>query len=154
MKQSEFVENALEVSNGDRNQAVEMVRVGILSGECPYSKITPETTEEDRQKLAKSYSSALVANELKKNPKWNGGEKYTPKNPRGPRANAALLKEIQTFEKQRDIARQSGLDEEHIQLLTMVIEKKINILQTILKKETEVVVMDKEALKLELGITG
>ena len=102
MNQKEFVKQSilLSISEGLTGtpmieRSIEFVFNGLVDGICPYGKITPEMNLEDRIKEAKSYAGPVVKNYLKKDKDLNGGIKYTPTNPRGPRMSGEL-KELHT----------------------------------------------------------
>jgi hypothetical protein len=149
MKQSEFVDKSLTESNGDVNQAIEMVRQGILSGECPYSKMTPDLDDTTRQKLAKNYASAVVKDALKKDKKWNGGVEYVPLTKRGPRRSATLMKNLKQFESYRDLALEKGCDEHFMDN----IERLIALTKSELEKaeEKEITLPTNEELEMLLA---
>ena len=97
MNQKEFVKQSilLSISEGLTGtpmieRSIEFVFNGLVDGICPYGKITPEMNLEDRIKEAKSYAGPVVKNYLKKDKDLNGGIKYTPTNPRGPRMTGEL----------------------------------------------------------------
>jgi hypothetical protein len=98
MNQREFVKNAILsaitmglVGQAMVDQSIETVFNGLVDGTCPYGKITPDMTLEAKVKEAKAYASPVVKNYIKKDKDLNGGVKYTPTNPRGPRKSKELI---------------------------------------------------------------
>ena len=97
MNQKEFVKQSILSASAEGltgnamvDRAIEFVFNGLVDGTCPYGKITSEMTIEAKVKEAKAYASPVVKNYIKKDKDLNGGVKYTPTNPRGPRQSKEL----------------------------------------------------------------
>lgn len=94
MNQKTFVKEAIRGNmNGEGGQlnfdaAVDAVTQGLLTGTCPHGDEIVRTDE----RKARSYAKAVINNALKKDKEFNGGVKYTPAAPRGPRSDSQLRK--------------------------------------------------------------
>ena len=92
MNQKEFVKASIMANmTGEGGQlnfdaAVSIVTQALLTGDCPHGNPEVRTDE----KKAKSYAKAVVENYRKKDKDLNGGTKYVPENPRGPRGDSKL----------------------------------------------------------------
>lgn len=92
MSQKEFVKASILANmTGEGGQlnftaAVTAIVTGLMSGDCPHGN--PEVRADEKK--ATSYAKAVVNNYLKKDKDLNGGIKYAPENPRGPRGDSKL----------------------------------------------------------------
>ena len=92
MNQKEFVKASIMANmtaeGGQLNfeACVSAITQGFLTGDCPHKNEAVRTDE----KAARSYAKAVVNNYLKKDKDLNGGVKYAPENPRGPRGDSKL----------------------------------------------------------------
>ena len=92
MNQKQFVKASIMANmTGEGGQlnfeaAVGAIAIGLMSGDCPHGNEEVRTNE----KKATSYAKAVVNNYLKKDKDLNGGVKYAPENPRGPRDDSKL----------------------------------------------------------------
>lgn len=76
---------AVELSKTERDEVVNIVTTGIMSGKVDFSD--EARGKYDTEKKIKSYVVGMVSNHLRKDKRMNGGVKYETKNP-GSRAGS------------------------------------------------------------------
>ena len=148
MNQKEFVKASIMANmTGEGGQlnfeaCVNAITQGFLTGECPHGNPEVRTDE----KKAKSYAKAVVNNYLKKDKDLNGGVKYAPENPRGPRGDSKLKELTGVI----DSLIQLGADSQMIEAVAAAAEARRNEIAA--AKTTKVKTLDE--IKADLVALG